>query len=167
MILLTKEQRATIQSHQRSYPVKVVALAKAIGIDVFRIEDWDSKISGLIKKKADGDEEDSYEIYVNAGHPDTRRRFTIAHEIAHFMLHKDYIGDGLVDDALYRSGLTNRMEREANMLAAEILMPDTLIDRIVEEKELVPGDENYISELAEALQVSKSALSIKLGVPYE
>ena len=47
-----------------------------------------------------------YAIFVNKGDRyKTRQRFTIAHKIAHFILHREAIGDGIVDDALYRSGL--------------------------------------------------------------
>lgn len=59
-------------------------------------------------------------IYVNKGHHVNRRRFTTAHEIAHFILHQDFIGDGIADDGLYRSKLSNAMEAQANKLAADI-----------------------------------------------
>ena len=68
-----------------------------------------------------------FAIFVNANHSEVRRRFTIAHEIAHFALHRDLIGDGITEDALYRSGLSDAVEREANGLAAEILMPRHLV----------------------------------------
>ena len=60
--------------------------------------------------------------------PPARRRFTIAHEIGHHLLHSDGatvmcrpIDVGQADD-------TNRArEREANRFAAELLMPEALL----------------------------------------
>ena len=115
-----------IRKHQKNYPVIVVPLADGLGVNVFRVNDWPDDLSGLIKKDSNSDS--GYSIYVNAKHSDTRRRFTIAHEIAHYMSHRGYIGDGIVDDALYRSKLSSRLETQANQLAAEILMPWHLLN---------------------------------------
>jgi Zn-dependent peptidase ImmA (M78 family) len=102
-----------------------------------------------------------YAIYINGHHALTRRRFTMAHEIAHFVLHRTLIGDGVQDDALYRSKLSSAVEAEANRYAAEILMPWSLINQ-----EVAKGN-NTVEALAHALNVSKSSMSIRLGVPYE
>lgn len=85
----------------------------------------------------------------------------VAHEVAHHVLHLDSIGDGITDDALYKSGLSNRQEAQANRLAADILMPWKLLDPLLDN-----GEAN-ITELADIFLVSKSAMSIRLGVPYE
>ena len=66
-----------------------------------------------------------------------RRRFTIAHEIAHFLLHRDKIGDQLSDDAMYRSSLSSDDERAANRLAADILMPMGLIQDYMRKLSLI------------------------------
>lgn len=72
--------------------------------------------------------DDEFTISVNSSHSETRKRFTIAHEIAHYVLHRDQIGDGITDDALYRSDTLSTMtERQANQYAAEILMPWQLV----------------------------------------
>ena len=132
-------------------------LAKALGLEVYRVSDWPNDLSGMIKRNADGD----YEIQVNSAHPESRRRFTIAHEIGHFVLHKDLIGDGIADDGLYRSGLSGSIEQEANQFAADLLMPWHLMN--------VAMTKGYkdIATLAKAFQVSKYAMSIRLGVPFE
>ena len=146
-----------IKSHQKSAPVKVVPIAEELGLKVFRASDWDKNLSGMIKKMGEG----KYNIYVNASHHILRRQFTIAHEIAHFILHRGEIGDGVVDDALYRSGLSNKQEAQANRLAAQILMPWHLL-----EKEINSGINDF-EELARKFNVSKSSMSIRLGVPFE
>lgn len=104
-------------------PVDVEGLAKALGLTVSY--DWlPDDISGKIEHGADG----GFAVAINRGHAATRQRFTLAHEIAHFVLHRDLIGDGVVDDALYRSKtLSDAIERQANRYAADILMPWWLV----------------------------------------
>ena len=31
---------------------------------------------------------DDFQIFYNGNHPETRQRFTVAHELAHYLLHK-------------------------------------------------------------------------------
>jgi Zn-dependent peptidase ImmA (M78 family) len=65
--------------------------------------------------------------FVNAADPLPRRRFTAAHELGHFMLHRSTMGRFRADtDAtLCEAGddAADRMEQEANRFAAELLMP--------------------------------------------
>ena len=146
-----------VAGHQKISPVPVISIAKDMRMRVFRVNGgWTDDISGSITK-----ENDAYIIHVNASHPETRRRFTIAHEIAHFVLHRELIGNGIEDDAMYRSLLSNRREREANEYASELLMPWNLINIAIE------GGANTIKDLATEFNVSKYAMSIRLGIPYE
>lgn len=146
----------TIKSHQDKVPVDVIAIAKDFGVKVFKAQNWEDKISGMIKKEGD-----DYNIYVNPDHPLTRQRFTIAHELAHFVLHKYHIDkQGLIaDDGLYRSGLTNAVEAEANILAADILMPR---DRV---SVLWDDPSSTLDSIAKAFNVSEDAMAVRLGVP--
>jgi Zn-dependent peptidase ImmA (M78 family) len=98
-----------------------------------------------------------YSIGVKASEGYRRKRFTIAHEIAHFILHRSKIGDELVDDAMYRSGLSTREEAQANQLAADILMPRKLI------KELQSRGFTDVSSLADELEVSEAAIKVRLS----
>src|SRR3546814_3235070 len=72
----------------------------------------------MIRKDAERGGESGFAIYVNGSHPRVRRRFSIAHEIAHFALHRNLIGDGVTDDAMYRSNLSSAVEVQANRMAA-------------------------------------------------
>lgn len=158
--MMLREQLEIIRTHQSSVPIEVVPIAQALGLEVFRVDDWPENLSGAIIS----DGESGYAIYVNSQHSAVRRRFTIAHEIAHFVLHKDLIGDGIQDDGLYRSGLSNRIEAQANALAADILMPRALIRRYADENGI---DRDDVVRLAKAFNVSKDAMSIRLlGVQY-
>ena len=71
-----------------------------------------------------------------------RRRFTIAHEIAHFLLH--------ADEPVFKDTLTSMVdptqahELEANALAAHLLMPGFLLDQAV-------GDEPLTLSLCERI----------------
>ncbi|MDE0307292.1 MAG: ImmA/IrrE family metallo-endopeptidase [Albidovulum sp.] len=159
--MIMAEQLETIQSFQKSAPVQTVPIANCFGLEVYKSKPniWPDSLSGALRRNPEKPE--SFDIYVNGDHHVNRRRFTIAHEIAHFVLHRDLIGDGISDDALYRSGLSNRVEAQANALAADILMPWHLIDPKID------NGITDIGELAKIFQVSKSAMSIRMGVPYE
>lgn len=151
---MLRQAMEMIRQHQHSAPVQTVPLANALGLPVYKSSFGENDdISGMIRKEGG-----KYLIYVNKRHNANRRRFTIAHEIAHYILHKDAIGDGIIDDALYRSGLTSKMESEANRLAADILMPWHLMA-----EDEISG--KSLQELAEKYDVSTAAMAIRLQIP--
>jgi Zn-dependent peptidase ImmA (M78 family) len=66
------------------------------------------------------------EIRVNAAEPETRRRFTLAHELGHWVCH--CLG-GREEPVFCRhqdmdSWVDRALEREANVFAAELVMPE-------------------------------------------
>lgn len=152
------EQKRIIERHQTAYPVQMVPIARDLGILVYRRHGWPDNISGRIFRSSKAGPS-GYAIEVNANHHENRRRFTIAHEIAHFILHPHLIGDELYDDGLYRSGLSNRVEAQANKFAQRILMPDHLVQDALRRYGTNPR------RLAEAFEVSEAAMRIKLGLP--
>jgi Zn-dependent peptidase ImmA (M78 family) len=161
--MFIQDQMHIIREHQKNYPVKVAALAEALGVPVYNAGGWKDNVSGMIIKDKENlyDAPSGYAIFVNKNHTKTRKRFTIAHELAHFILHKDKIGNGVSDDILYRSGLSNRVEVEANKWAADILMPwDLVVDAMQD-------GHTELEDLAKVFEVSKSAMAIRLGSPYE
>lgn len=62
-------------------PIPVEALAQHVGAEV-RYRRFDNDVSGVLLREGD-----SKFIGVNVEHPKTRKRFTIAHEIGHLLLH--------------------------------------------------------------------------------
>lgn len=139
-------------------PVPVVRIANELGVDVYETDDLLDNQSGLIKK-----ESDKYVIYVNSFHPATRKRFTIAHEIAHFLEHRDKIGDDYItgikqplkrEDGPILDSEVSQMEIEANKIAAEILMPEKKFKEVW-------NICNTIEEVAEKFEVSVSAAAIR------
>lgn len=159
MNLVTKFE--LISRYQKSAPVDVYRLASAFGITV-QYQTMNNSISGFIEKIGD-----SYLIAINKDHPNTRQRFTLAHEIGHWMYHRELIDrmedNKLVDTKMYRSDrnfaskIPYSFERAANIFAVDLIMPSDLIHRLIYEE----GIENTL-ELAKILEVSKKALSYRL-----
>lgn len=141
-------------------PVKLNAIAEYFGIPVY-LSTLKPKISGLIEP--DESSPSKFRIRLNRHEITERQRFTLAHEIAHFLLHRSLIGAGVVDDTMYRSGLSSRREVEANRLAADLCMPRELIDKHRREFMHLDDDE-LVSEMAKRFRVSKPAMQIRLGV---
>lgn len=148
--MIKDEDMQKIKKNQKSYPVRITAITEEYNIDVYN-SSMSSNISGAIIKEGDN----RYVIYVNDKHSHNRQRFTIAHEIAHYILHREKIGDKLTDNAMYRSKLSNVFERQANILASEILMPVHFVMQFIEENKSVP-------EMASLFKVSEEAMRIRL-----
>lgn len=161
--MLLTDQMAIIKKHQHSAPVQTVPIAEELGLNVYRVPNLGDRISGMIRRDSELGGPSGYAIFVNSDHSEKRRRFTIAHEIAHFILHPHLIGDGIVEDALLRAeGLSNQIEAQANRLAADILMPWSLIS------DLQSRGISTVEDLARALNVSNDAMSIRLlGLSYQ
>ncbi|WP_165772113.1 ImmA/IrrE family metallo-endopeptidase [Niveispirillum lacus] len=144
-----------IASHQRSVPVDPFKIAKDLGIAVFFDYGMDKNIAGKIKRVKSKEIIDGFQIFINAKDAPSRQRFTLAHEIAHYVLHRDLIGDEVVDSALYRSPLGDQLETQANRLAAEILLPAQAVRAQV-------SVATSLGALAEYFKVSEAALRIRL-----
>jgi len=149
-----------IKSHWNTIPVPVGDIACALGVPVVATTLPDN-ISGAIKRDGDG-----YKIVVNKSHSRTRQRFTVAHELGHFIYHRDLLGMGVGDDRAYRSEdtplpnphITLTHERQANTFASNLLMPNHLIAKLQAQGLKTP------EQLADALEVSPEAMRIKLGL---
>ncbi|MBC6436778.1 MAG: ImmA/IrrE family metallo-endopeptidase [Rhodobacteraceae bacterium] len=159
--------RAIIDRHTRKYPVKVGQLAKdlaahlGLGMSV-KMCRMKMGFSGQISR----DETGGYTIRVDRDEARRRQRFTIAHELAHFLLHRQLIDsstEGIMDNVLYRSGAPERIEYEANRLAADIVMPMDLIRQILQEEFGGLVTEETTQILAQRFQVSQAAMEIRLS----
>lgn len=152
------QQREVLEDFISEHPVKLGALAQALGLAI-KVSSMDTGASGQIRN-----ENGNYIIRVNRYEARERQRFTIAHELAHFLLHRhivDSSADGITDNVLYRSGKPEHTEYEANRLASEIVMPATLVKYRLEELGGIVSD-SVIEQLAATFQVSKSAMEIRL-----
>ncbi|RJG54299.1 ImmA/IrrE family metallo-endopeptidase [Sphingobium terrigena] len=154
---LPAKLRAAVEQHQAEAPVDLAALARGFGLSV-KAATLAPGISGEIRPEGN-----SFVIRVNRHDAAVRQRFTVAHEIAHFLLHQSEIGKGITDDVLYRSSLSGKIEAEANRLAADILMPDHLVQRIKANSEVLNINDIPL-HLSKRFGVSESAMKIKLGL---
>jgi Zn-dependent peptidase ImmA (M78 family) len=150
--------RAVVDRHLAVKPVPLGAMATELGIEV-KISALPPGISGMIERVGN-----SYLIKINRHETRERQRFTLAHEIAHYLLHRNIIDAAgqISDTVLYRSGQPESVEFEANRLAADIIMPDELVQADLS-KIKAPLTEEVIEFLARQWQVSKAAMEIKLG----
>lgn len=65
-------------------------------------------------------------IHVNYNLDETRQRYTIAHELGHALLHPNANTPFLREKTLFS---VDKLERQANAFAVELLMPDSLIQQ--------------------------------------
>lgn len=152
--------RAVIEAHQTAVPIKLSAIAQALGVKL-RASTLPLGISGEIRP--DAESTSGFAVRVNRHDGARRQRFTIAHELSHFLLHKDQIGDGITDDVLYRSEISDAREAEANRLAADILMPRNLVAEWIDRARAL-GVDDIPTYLAEKFDVSEAAMKIRLGL---
>jgi Zn-dependent peptidase ImmA (M78 family) len=142
-------------------PIDIEALALSQGVLV-RFEELEDKISGVLVRKGE-------RVYaaINKLHHPNRQRFTIAHELGHFLLHPKsptvFVDDALVyfreDDS---SSPSDAREVEANMFAAAVLMPKRLLERDIKGRYIDAFDDSALRGLVQKYRVSQQALLIRL-----
>lgn len=165
----TPEQEARLLLEETclgDVPVDVEAIAEALGI-VIRYVEEPSPVSGVLVQDDNG----SPIIGVNYNHHPNRRRFTIAHELGHYRLHRGK-RNMFVDREVFRrdevsSLAVDRLEIEANAFAASLLMPeDELLadaERAIRRLGPKPDAERLSKNLARQYSVSKQAMSFRLA----
>jgi Zn-dependent peptidase ImmA (M78 family) len=143
-------------------PVRVFELATELGLGPVFDPALGEMVSGMIQRRPDGD----FEIVVNARHHVNRQRFTVAHEIGHFIFHRDRLHAGTSDTLAYRTDqrifpnslIGPEQERQANNFAANLLIPNTHLQAAQAAGFTDPSD------LAQKYEVSLGAMKIKLGL---
>lgn len=144
-------------------PIDVEAIAKSLGLKVIPY-DLGEGVSGLLAIQ-----EGVGTIGYNPKEVPVRIRYTIAHELGHFDLHRGK-SDLFVDKQLiYRSLQSGdtpeklQMEQEANMFASALLMPSNLLRKHVERANLDLASDDAIKQLAEKFDVSTTAMAIRIS----
>lgn len=158
---LSEGRRSLIEHSQTEEKVPLGEIAKNLGLTV-RLSTLPANVSGEIRPDPTGQSPAGFIIRINRHESKARQRFTLAHEISHYLLHEQSIGSGIADNVLYRSSLSNKQEAEANRLAADLIMPwSTLKSQVRNRSEL---DDSKLEEIANRLGVSKVALKIRFGI---
>ena len=149
----------------RSAPVDVNSVAAAIGLNVV-YEDFTDDISGLLITR-----DSTGVIGVHAKHPLVRQRFTVAHEIGHFVLrHHAGSGEHVHIDEGWKVSARNEQstkgidvnEIEANQFAANLLMPEPFLKAKVAAFRGRPLSEADVLALAKEFKVSEQAMTLRL-----
>lgn len=143
-------------------PVDVEALAASLGAEI-RVFKLERDVSGVLYR-----DRDRKVIVVNSAHSAARRRFTIAHELGHLLLHP---GEPIHVDQGARINLRDGAsataeevdEIEANAFAASLLMPAAWLRRDVSEAGIDVEDGAEIRRLADRYGVSTQAMLVRLA----
>ncbi|MFD0895438.1 ImmA/IrrE family metallo-endopeptidase [Luteolibacter ambystomatis] len=140
-------------------PVDVEGLARAMGI-VFDNNFSLSRFgySGEIRWQ-----ENRPVVWINPGDSLVRKRFTLAHEIGHYILHMLDDRDAVFKDdvkIMRRGGEWTSKEMQANRFAASLLMPKALL---VAEMQKPRFWGPTTAHLAERFQVSEESMGYRLS----
>lgn len=150
-------RQAEIDLHSRlaaagllTIPLNVQAVAEYLGLEVVE-EPMDDDLSGYLERRGG-----TWVVGVNAFHHINRKRFTIAHEIAHFMLHSSRQASFHDRTFSRRASDPSPMEREADRFAAELIMPAHMV------RGLIASGITSLSVLAERFRVSALAMKYRV-----
>lgn len=145
-------EAAKLTKHFTTPPIPVLEIAEDCGVNVV----FDSfgkqgeRVSGVCDFR-------SRRIYVNSNDNFVRQRFTIAHELGHWMLHRELFEKqpdryGVLP-RFSRPDFSDPIEQEANRFAADLLMPQHLLKQ-------VKGP--WVAKLADIFEVSRQSMEIRL-----
>lgn len=178
---MKKPGRGIRQAHQKARevlvrvsvlkpPVPVEEIVRAYGLTI-RFEPTAGEISGALYVEGP-----RAVIGVNALHHANRQRFTIAHELGHYLLHAPAPSperlfakvDRHVLSAVWNrdaksSAATDLEEIQANQFAAELLVPLEMLRRDVQSSRYNLEDDDDLRKLANRYRVSLQVLNYRLG----
>lgn len=112
-------------------------------------------------------------VLIQKSHDKKRKRFSLAHELGHFILNSSSGSIHLDKHTYFRSNLSSSGidtdEKKANRFAAELLMPTHILLELLREDitDLIDSDESEsliaLKWLAKKFDVSVAALTIKIS----
>jgi len=161
---MTPEERAIALLSRykiKGPPVDVAEIALEEGARVV-FQDLEAKVSGVLVQK-----DKTATIGINALHHPNRQRFSIAHELGHYLMHADrpavFVDEVLVHFRADPPDTADYREVEANSFAAALLMPSAWLKQDLAEKNIdaLFGD-RPLEQLARRYEVSTLALSIRM-----
>lgn len=128
-------------------------LQSEFNIYIFEIPFINEKISGVTIYK-----DQVFCVFINKGHTQQRRLFSLAHEFGHILFH-------IHQDSYLVSRLTSTdvVEKEANRFAEMFLISETQLDKIISKRKLHIFKKEYIQSLADFFQVSPESIFYSLA----
>jgi len=102
----------------------------------------------------------SHTILIAEGQAPKRQRFTLAHEVMHYLIHQDDDLLSELHETFEGSKLESELEVLCNLGAAEMLLPREVVEAGIAKRGQSP---KLISELAEQHQVSEEVAVIALA----
>ena len=145
-------------------PIDPKKIAELMGLSVVEVPNDNDDLCGLLLK---GDKKAI--IGVNALHHSNRKRFTIAHEIGHYLLHKnentflDHHENFDMVKFRKNSSPKTQEERDANCFAAALLMPVKMLKKNFTSLQEVTSDtQEIIQWLAKKYAVSADSMKWRL-----
>jgi Zn-dependent peptidase ImmA (M78 family) len=134
-------------------PIDVFGIAERLGFVVDKI-DLPNEIPARVEVH-----EDIKVIFVNSKHPTVKQRFSVGHELGHYLSgHENFSADARsnIDPDKKYLNPQYQQEYEADDFAAEILMPKKILKIDVLENNL------SLQELVEKYEVSEQSMTIQL-----
>ena len=131
-------------------PVDIELVAKTLGFHIMP-HAFPNKLKGMVHI------EDGLKVIgVNNTYSTVAQRFTVAHELGHYLCGHEHFENTFVDDERRYYEPYFHTEKEADAFASELLMPKHMIEKDVSKHGL------DISWLKERYQVSEQALWIRI-----
>ena len=129
--------------HEKAFPLKHASIS---GFVVFADSDKTTPV-----------------FVINRADTDDRKKFTLAHEFGHWILHREELSNDPSLSVLYKSPLgsetTDPIEVEANQFAAQLLVPDAMLH-----EEHQTTSEHKKRDLAELFMVGEDIIGFRLGL---
>lgn len=148
--------KTLVHDGQVSIPIDVYKIAELLGIEVRRLP-LDEGTDGILVKE---EEFGSFKAVIDASASPHRARFTLAHEIGHYIKdYQDFPAEKVAGIVQKRDDMSstgkNPNEIWANQFAAYLLMPSGIVKQLW-------ADNTPIEKMAEMFDVSIVSLSHRL-----
>lgn len=164
MKLITRAEINILKEAKRIFKnsgyIDIIKLAQDLGINVFG-NDLKNQNSYIRRNQITG----KYEIYVNYKHSKERQRFSIAHEIGHYFLHKDKIDNNLIIERNGATSLNIAEERKADKIAVAILTPGKIVKEYLQSINVSENTEitsDILNNFLKKFNISKPFAIIRL-----
>jgi Zn-dependent peptidase ImmA (M78 family) len=142
MATLLKEEQKKIESFVESiqlqtgmsYPENsLIDIVKSLGVEVYLADltKLGDDVSGVIQYPTDENGNSQAAIYININYPDTRKNFTLAHELGHYLLHPNETKFRIDKFEYKKDTKESKEESEANYFAACLLVPKQKLEKVL------------------------------------